>query len=248
MNIERGVIRKVYRGKSPDNGWVALPLIELQSGKLVYTMASFQDWPLDWMGDFIGHTVELYREQQGNYILLPFHNQHQALLPALAEHLMSNDPERFQNLPLLTAEEMTEEVLKNMITPLLAAQSAINSALRNIKTADDSLPRHQKKGFLSEEARKMYAREALKRRNEIREKRAQERALTHELKELFLQEILGDSYKDRTFVAGIRDDLNKFLEENKRLCPRAYEIRGYITKRLDKLNFKKNFNNDGDGQ
>ena len=101
FSIERGVIRKVYRARMKDHGWIAIPIIDLLNGETVTPPATHDDWPIAYMGDFVGEQVEVIFSSKGKYALLPFHNQHYAIFPGLAKCMHDGDPTGFKDLPKL---------------------------------------------------------------------------------------------------------------------------------------------------
>ena len=127
FNIERGVIRKVYRAKMKGHGWIAIPIIDLLCGDTVTPPAVHEDWPLAYMSEFVGEQVEVIFSSKGKYGLLPFHNQHYLLFSNLARCTSGPDPMTFQELPHI--KELLDGksgMLRDCLEPVLAVKKALD--------------------------------------------------------------------------------------------------------------------------
>lgn len=197
INIERGVIRKVYRVKSRELGWCAIPFIDLDQGGLVTPVASFEQWPIPWIASFVGHKVEVVIDSNEKCFLLPFHNQHQHLLPPLIEHMSETDPGTFQALPLLEQAEGGSSQITDAVNPIVAAMRALDEVFKGQVTFPERKEK-RKAGFLSTSGRKhlgldesgakeRYHKEIKAHREALKKKRNQEKAQ----KALVLDALLG---------------------------------------------------------
>jgi len=239
INIERGVIRKVYRVNCKKVGWCAIPFIALDKGGLVTPVASFEHWPIPWIASFVGHRVEVLIDSNEKCILLPFHNQHQQLLPPLIEHLTDKDPGTFQALPLLEQAEGGSSQIVDAVNPIAAAMRALDEVFKEHVTFPERKGK-QKAGFLDSEGRKhheldesgakeRYRKAVLAHREALKRKRNQEKAQTALLRDALLKSILKGKFLSRT-GAKVRMDLVLYLEENRDKPMSAGELIGLIRK------------------
>jgi len=186
INIERGVVRKVYRVKSKELGWCAIPFIDLDQGGLVTPVASFEQWPIPWIASFVGHKVEVVIDSNEKFFLLPFHNQHQHLLPPLIEHMSGTDPGTFQALQLLEQAEDGSSQIADAVNPIAAAMRALDEVFKGHVTFPERKGK-LKAGFLNAAARKhlgldengakeRYRMEVMAHREALKKRRNQEKA------------------------------------------------------------------------
>jgi len=238
INIERGVIRKVYRVNCKKVGWCAIPFIALDKGGLVTPVASFEHWPIPWIASFVGHKVEVLIDSNEKCILLPFHNQHQQLLPPLIEHLTDKDPGTFQALPLLERPEDGSSQIVDAVNPIAAAMRALDEVFKDVTFPEQK--GKQKAGFLSAAGRKhlgldesgakeRYRKEVMAHREAFKKRRNQEKAQTALLRDALLKSILKGKFLSRT-GAKVRMDLVLYLEENRDKPMSAGELIGLIRK------------------
>lgn len=133
FTIERGVIRKVYRARLKDHGWIAIPIIDLINGETVTPPVTHEDWPIAYMSKFVGEYVEVIFSSKGRYALLPFHNQHMSLFPALASHLKEKDPKTFKDLPQLKdVLELKSGKLKEQMKAVIAAKCSLDRVFKEL--------------------------------------------------------------------------------------------------------------------
>lgn len=230
INIERGVIRKVYRVKSRELGWCAIPFIDLDQGGLVTPVASFEQWPIPWIASFVGHKVEVVIDSNEKCFLLPFHNQHQHLLPPLIEHMSETDPGTFQSLPMLEQSEDGNRQIADAVNPIAAAMRAIDEVFKGQVTFPERKEK-SKTGFLSAPGRKhlgldesgakeRYRKEVMAHREALKKKRNQEKAQMALIRDALLKSILKGKYLSRA-GAKVRMEFVLYLEENrgKRIAP-----------------------------
>lgn len=224
INIKRGVIRKVYRVKSRELGWCAIPFIDLDQGGLVTPVASFEQWPIPWIASFVGHKVEVVIDSNEKCFLLPFHNQHQHLLPPLIEHMSGTDPGTFQSLPMLEQSEDGSRQIADAVSPIAAAMRAIDEAFKG-QVKFPERKEKSKTGFLGASGRKhlgldesgakeRYHKEVMAHHEALKKKRNQEKAQTALIRDALLKSILKGKFLSRT-GAKVRMDLVLYLEENR---------------------------------
>ena len=251
INIERGVIRKVYRVKSKELGWCAIPFIDLDQGGLVTPVASFEQWPIPWIASFVGHKVEVVIDSNEKCFLLPFHNQHQHLLPPLIEHMSETDPGTFQALPLLEQAEDGSSQIADAVNPIAAAMRALDEVFKG-QVAFPERKEKRKAGFLSAAGRKhlgldesgakeRYHKEVMAHREALKKRRNQEKAQTALLRDALLKSILKGKYLSRT-GAKVRMDLVLYLEENRGRSIAPGEIIALIRK------LAKKYSHEADAQ
>lgn len=134
FHIERGVIRKAYRVRTKDDGWIAIPIIDLHNGETVTPPATHADWPIAYMGDFVGETVEVIFSNKGKYALLPFHNQHYAIFPALAKCMHDGNPTGFKDLPKLQdILDAKSGKLKEQMDKVIAAKCSLDQVFNEME-------------------------------------------------------------------------------------------------------------------
>ena len=223
INIERGVIRKVYRVKSKELGWCAVPFIDLDTGGLVTPVASFEQWPIPWIASFVGHKVEVVIDSNQKCFLLPFHNQHQHLLPPLVEHMSDTDPGSFQALPLLEASEDSSGKIADAVNPIVAVTKALDEVFKGQVEFPVTRPK-SKAGFLSESGRKhlgfdeagtkeRYRKEVLAHREAVIQRRKQEKAQRALLLDALLESVLKKNFVTPAGLK-VRRVVVEYLEDN----------------------------------
>jgi len=205
----------------------------------VTPVASFEQWPIPWIASFVGHKVEVVIDSSEKCFLLPFHNQHQRLLPPLVEHKSGTDPGTFQALPLLEQAEDGSSQIADAVNPIAAAMRALDEVFKGHATFPERKGK-LKAGFLSAAARKhlgldergakeRYRMEVMAHLEALKKRRNQEKSQMVLIRDALLKSILKGKFLSRT-GAKVRMDLVLYLEENREKQMSPVELIALIIK------------------